>query len=136
MLLIKEVSQSIGLNSSAIRYYEKQGLISTISRSTNNYRVFDKQTIERLIFIKKAKSLGFSLEEIRKILTLKSEGNYPCNYVNKKIQDKIAFMEDETIKLQKERDRLKKLLSEFKDLDNCSGNICSYIENNGMIERR
>lgn len=135
-MLINEVCKKIGLNSSTIRYYEKQGLIDTINRSNNNYRVFDEETIERLIFIKKAKSLGFSLDEIKKILVLKNEGNYPCKYVNKKIQDKIAFIDDEITKLQKERDRLKKLLSEFKDLDNCSGNICPYIENKGMIERR
>lgn len=128
MLFIKDICKITRLNSSAVRYYDSQGLLGEVKRRDNNYRIFDEKDIERLLFIKKARSLGFELEEIKKILMLKDSGIAPCNYVSSKIQEKISFIKTEISRLQKENDKLEKYLSDAKKVDGCKGKICHYIE--------
>ncbi len=128
MLFIKDVCRITGLNSSAIRYYDSQGLLGEVERRTNNYRVFDERDIEKLLFIKKARNLGFELEEIKKILMLKDNGIPPCSYVSNKIQEKISFIKVEITRLEKEKDKLEKHLRNAKKVSGCKGSICHYIE--------
>ena len=128
MLFIKDVCRITGLSSSTIRYYDSQSLLGQVERGSNNYRVFDEKDIEKLLFIKKARTLGFELEEIRKILLLKDNGVQPCNYVSQKIQEKISFIRLEIIRLEKEKIKLENHLSDAKEITGCKGNICHYIE--------
>jgi len=128
MLFIKDVCRITGLNSSTIRYYDSKGLLGEVERSNNNYRVFGSEDIEKLLFIKKARSLGFELEEIKKILRLKENGVPPCNYVSHKLEEKISFIKEEIMKLEQERKKLEKLLQDGKSVCGCKGKICHYIE--------
>ncbi|WP_353095597.1 MerR family transcriptional regulator [Tissierella praeacuta] len=128
MLFIKDICRITGLNSSTVRYYDSQGLLGEIKRRSNNYRVFDEKDVEKLFFIKKARTLGFELEEIKKILTLKNNGIPPCNYVSHRIQDKISFIKTEITRLEKEKEKLEKHLLDAKKVIGCKGTICHYIE--------
>lgn len=128
MLLIKDVCRITGLNSSTIRYYDSKGLLGEVERSDNNYRVFGKKDVEKLLFIKKARDLGFELEEIKKVLILKESGVPPCSYVSRKTQEKIALIKKEIIRLEKERKKLEDLLQEAQKVTGCRGKICHYIE--------
>lgn len=128
MLFIKDVCRITGFNSSAVRYYDNQGLLGDVERRSNNYRVFDEKDVEKLLFIKKARNLGFELEEIKKILSLKSNGIPPCSYVSHKMQEKISFIKAEIARLEKEKDKLEKHLSDAKKVSGCKGSICHYIE--------
>lgn len=128
MLFIKDVCRITEFSSSAIRYYDNQGLLGEVKRRSNNYRVFGEKDIEKLLFIKKARDLGFELEEIKRILLLKSNGIDPCNYVNQKIQEKIGFIKVEISKLEKEKNRLEDHLSKGRKVTGCQGIICHYIE--------
>ena len=135
MLFIKDVCRITGLNSSAVRYYDSQGLLGEVERRSNNYRVFDERDIEKLLFIKKARALGFELEEIKKILVLKNNGIPPCNYVSHKIQEKISFIKAEIVRLEKEKNKLEKHLSDARKVSGCKGSICHYIEGNEKMKR-
>ncbi|MBU5255452.1 MerR family transcriptional regulator [Tissierella praeacuta] len=128
MLFIKDICRVTGLNSSAVRYYDNQGLLGKVQRCSNNYRVFDGRDVEKLLFIKKARDLGFELEEIKKILELKNNGIPPCNYVSHKIQEKISFIKAEIVRLEIEKDKLERHLSDAKKVTGCKGTICHYIE--------
>ncbi|MDR7857487.1 MerR family transcriptional regulator [Tissierella sp.] len=128
MLFIKDVCRITGLNSSAIRYYDGQGLLGEVERKNNNYRVFDEKDVEKLFFIKKARSLGFELEEIKKILMLKDNGIPPCSYVSHKIQEKVSFIKAEIVRLEKEKIKLERHLQGAKKVSGCKGSICHYIE--------
>ena len=125
---MKDVCRITGFNSSTIRYYDSQNLLGQVDRQANNYRIFDQKDIEKLLFIKKARSLGFELEEIRKILVLKNNGIHPCNYVSQKIEEKISFIKVELSRLEKEKVKLENHLSDAKKISGCRGNICHYIE--------
>jgi DNA-binding transcriptional MerR regulator len=61
---IGEVAEASGFSTSALRYYERIGLVSPSSRSDAGYRVYDDRTLARLAFVRRAKQLGCSLEQI------------------------------------------------------------------------
>ena len=65
---IGEAARRAGVRPSAIRYYEKQGLLSA-ERGAGGRRVFTTEAVERLVLIRHAKALGFSLDEIRELVS-------------------------------------------------------------------
>lgn len=68
---ISEVAEQGGVNRQTIRYYEREGLLPEPPRLASGYRIFPSQTVRRVRFIKRAQELGFSLAEIRELLTLR-----------------------------------------------------------------
>ncbi len=69
-LSIGEVAKKSNVNIETIRYYERRGLISEPPRSESGYRIFPLETVERIKFIKRSQELGFSLDEIEKLLAI------------------------------------------------------------------
>ena len=69
-LTIGRLAQAAGVNLDTVRYYERSALMSEPRRSNAGYRLYSAQDLERLKFIRGAKSLGFSLDEIRHLLNL------------------------------------------------------------------
>lgn len=67
---IGQASLASGVSAKMIRYYEEIGLIRPSARTANNYRVYDDSEVHVLRFIKRARSLGFSLEETERLLAL------------------------------------------------------------------
>jgi MerR family mercuric resistance operon transcriptional regulator len=70
-LTISRLARLGGVNLETIRYYEREGLIPKPPRTRAGYRLFTKDAARRLRFIKRAQELGFSLAEIRELLSLR-----------------------------------------------------------------
>ena len=66
------------MSPATVRFYESEGLINPLLRSQSGQRVFDKQSIERLHFIRNARNLGFSLTQVRSLLSLLKVPEAPC----------------------------------------------------------
>lgn len=77
-LRIGELSAQTGCPVETIRYYERVGLLPKPPRQANGYRVYAEAHKSRLIFIRRARELSFSLEEIRDLLGLLDAGRYSC----------------------------------------------------------
>lgn len=76
-LTMSQVAKESNVNITTIRYYEKRGLLSKPPRTQAGYRMYSNETIHDIHFIKKAQDLGFTLEEIKNLLSLyKDEGFY------------------------------------------------------------
>jgi DNA-binding transcriptional MerR regulator len=107
---IGRVARRLGIRTSAVRFYERQGLV-TSERLPNGYRVFDREAVDVLRFINRAKELGFSIGEIREILALRRGGTEPCGCVTTMIERNLIEIDRriaELSRLRRELHRLKK----------------------------
>lgn len=77
---IGEVARRSGVEIETIRYYEKIGLISPPPRSEGGHRVYGQDRLERLVFVRRTRQLGFSLDAVRTLLAL-VEGGYSCGEI-------------------------------------------------------
>ncbi len=77
-LAIGPLSKRTGCNIETIRYYERVGLLSLPARSPGGYRLYEDQHVKRLTFIRRARALGFSIDEARTLLRLADERKRPC----------------------------------------------------------
>jgi len=68
MLTIGHVARQVGVQPSAIRYYEAQGILRPADRRPNGYRVYTDNAVKLLLFVKRAQALGITLKEIKPLL--------------------------------------------------------------------
>lgn len=128
-LLIGELSRRTGVSSPTIRYYEQIGLLARPNRSTTGYRRYSDTTIDELRFIRKAQALGFSLDEIRQILTLSRSGTTPCDRVLSLARQHLAALDERVRQLQEFRARLANAVSRWSvERDTLAyGRLCRFI---------
>ena len=75
---IGELARRSGLASTALRYYEKAGLLPPPQRTPSGYRAYDASVLQRLVFIRAAQAVGLSLPEIREVIAIRDGGTAPC----------------------------------------------------------
>jgi DNA-binding transcriptional MerR regulator len=100
MLTIHTVSVKTGIHRETIRYYERIGLIPKPSRQANGYRLYKEADLERLNFIRSARALNFSLQEIAQILAARERQEAPCKHVLDLIQSHIGEIESRIRELE------------------------------------
>ncbi len=128
-LKIGEVSKKTGVAVGALRYYEKLGLLES-KRGDNSYRYYSADAVRQVQFVKKAQSLGFTLEDIGEVLNVHQKGNVPCDLVQSILQEKIEKIEAQI----KEMRAFRKGLIEYRDSwaeaepHPQPGDICPLIE--------
>ena len=108
-LNIGQVARRAGIGIDAIRYYERRGLIQEPARKASGYRQYTEEVIARLRFVKRAKGLGFSLDEIRELLSLKLNPALNASKVKQHVEAKIADIAEKVRTLQRMKRALKKL---------------------------
>jgi MerR family copper efflux transcriptional regulator len=128
MLKIGEVSKRSGVGIEALRFYEKGGLLDSPSRTFSGYRVYGEEVLERLAFIKRAQALGFSLDEIRRIIDDARKGESPCDEVREIVRRRMAELDDRLRELHRYRKELKATLEEWDEVGRAPGHICGLIE--------
>lgn len=127
-LKIGEVSQSSGIGIEALRFYERSGLLGKPVRSASGYRLYDAGVIERLAFIKKAQTLGFSLDEIRRIIDDAKSGASPCDEVREIVRRRLAELDERMREMRRYRRELAETLEEWDKVGRAPGHICGLIE--------
>jgi len=108
-LSIGTVSRRAGVGIDTIRYYERRGLLAKPQRRPSGYRLYDEQVIQRLRFVRRAKELGFTLDEIGELLSLKLDPARDCSGVKKTALARLADIEGKIRSLQRMRRTLKKV---------------------------
>ncbi len=128
MLKIGEVSRRSGVGIEALRFYEKGGLIDRPSRTESGYRVYGEEVLERLVFIRRAQALGFSLDEIRRIIDDARKGESPCDEVREIVRRRMTELDERLRELHRYRKELKSTLEEWDKVGRAPGHICGLIE--------
>ena len=80
-LTIGRLSERTGCHLETIRYYEKIGLLRPPGRTAGGHRVYGAEAVKRLAFVRRARELGFTLEQVRTLLRLVDGGHYTCAQV-------------------------------------------------------
>ena len=91
MLTIGQAAQHAGLTSDTIRYYERLRLVKRAPRSGSGYRLYDDRAVDRLRLVRRARLLGFSLDEIR--LLFRQTSGAQCATVRDLLERKIAELD-------------------------------------------
>lgn len=128
MLKIGEVSKRSGIGIEALRFYEKSGLLNKPSRTYSGYRVYDSEVLERLTFIKQAQTLGFSLDEIKRVIEDARTGQSPCDEVREIVRRRLEELDERMREMRRYRKELAETLAEWDKVGRAPGHICGLIE--------
>ena len=110
-LTIGEVAKQGGVNLETVRYYERQGLLPKPPRSASGYRLFQQDGVRRILFIKRAQELGFSLKEIKELLALRINPKGTSQEVRERAAAKILDIEEKIKTLRSMKKALSQLTS-------------------------
>lgn len=111
-MFIHELAQASGVPAKTIRYYESIGLMPRPERAENNYRQYTPAAVERLRYVVSARSLGFSLADVREFLTARDEGTLPCQRVLDSVDGRIVDLDRRIVDLL----ALREALSGFRSI--------------------
>lgn len=134
-LTIGELAKQAQVNRETVRYYERRRLLGPPPRSPSGYRLFSEEALRRLRFIRHAKALGFSLNEIRELLALRVSSVDACERMRDRTQAKIEDIERKVRALQRMKSVLSRLsaaCSQRRTTVNCP--ILDTLEANDWFE--
>ena len=111
-LTIGELAERTGVTAEAIRYYEREGVIPQASRTgAGSYRQYGPADADRLRFVRHARDLGFSLDEVRELLALANgDPGRPCGDVNQIAHTHLAQVDAKIAQLRALRRELNRLI--------------------------
>jgi len=125
MVTIGALSKQTGCHIETVRYYERIGVLLKPPRTEGGYRLYGKEQIKRLMFVRRSRELGFSLGEIRTLLKLVDGRQYTCREVK-------ALMEEHLGDIKKKISDLKRLQKTLADISSqCEGGMvpeCPIID--------
>lgn len=110
-LTIGQLAARCGVGVETIRFYERQGLLAQPGRPAHGYRRYPASSIERVLFLQRAKGLGFSLKEIAELLALRDEEASDCASIRERAASKVAMLEQRIASLQALREELETLVA-------------------------
>ncbi len=107
---IGPLAKQAGVGVEAIRFYEREGLLPEPPRSASGYRQYSSDSVQRLRFIRKAQTLGFSLNEISELLDLRVDEVGACGAVELRAREKLARVADKITELRRIETALQQLV--------------------------
>jgi MerR family Zn(II)-responsive transcriptional regulator of zntA len=131
-LKIGEVAKRSGVGIDTLRFYEKRGLLGRPARTESGYRLYSREVLEQIEFIKRAQALGFSLDEIARVMSESRTGHAPCKHVREVVRLRLAALDEELATLRRYRDELAKTLERWESTGDVPGHICGLIEGSEM----
>lgn len=106
-----EFADRAGVNIQTVRYYERRGLMPEPDRRPSGYREYDGGDLARLRFILRAKSLGFTLTEIRELMELRVDPHSTAEDVRRRAEEKLADVDAKIRDLRNIRGVLNELVA-------------------------
>ncbi len=112
---IGAVARKTGLSVDAIRFYERNSLLSSPLRTPGGFRQYAESDVETLAFIRSAQGLGFTLKEIRELLELRHSRVQPCAPVRRQLEHKLSEVRRKLADMQKLERELRMALRKCKE---------------------
>ncbi len=131
MMTVSELSKRGGIAPHVVRYYARIGLLDPARDPGNGYKLFSRDDVGRLAFIRKAQSLGYTLDEIRHFLDVSKKGGSPCREVRKILHQRIAENRQKIVDLISLQRRMEQALTIWEQMPDKlpeRGEVCHLIE--------
>jgi len=136
---IGEFAKRAGVTVQTVRFYERQKLLLEPERKDSGYRVYAERDLKRLLFIRQAKTLGFSLNEIKAILRMRDRSECPCGEVITLAETHLTSVDRQIRDLTKFRDELSRAVNKWRRSGQptlSADAFCSLIENTMSSETK
>ena len=104
-----QLAKRVNVNIETLRYYERRGLIPAPKRKASGYRLYSEDYVARIQFIKRSQALGFTLKEIKELLSLRVDPETSCDQVREKAEAKTHEIDEKIKDLQRMKKALQKL---------------------------
>src|SRR5262245_10174843 len=127
-LKIGAVARRAGIGVETLRFYERSGLLDRPARTEGGYRLYDAGALKTLEFIKRAQSLGFTLEEIKRIIAESRAGQRPCAEVRETVRRRLAELDEQMAQIRRYRNALAATLRQWDEKGFADGDFCGLIE--------
>lgn len=101
---IGQVARAAGVATTALRYYEREGILKPSSRTAKGYRLYDEGDVRQLAFIRAAQAVGFTLDDIRTLLAI--DETTSCKQVRSMIEARVAEIDAKLANLRRVRTTL------------------------------
>lgn len=131
-LTIRELAKKTGVSSKALRYWESRGLLPKPGRTHTSYRVYPVSVVRKVQFIRKAKSIGFTLSEILSLFEITKQKGPPCEAVDEWASRKLEGLDNQIALLTRLRSQLQQHRRRWRGRLPCPplkpNEICCLIE--------
>ena len=108
-----ELAGLAGVSRDTLRHYERKGVLARPLRGHNGYRKYPREALQRVQLVRRALSVGFTLDELAKVLKVRDAGGAPCEEVRRLAAQKLLDVQDQLRELTKLRDDLQDTLSDW-----------------------
>lgn len=122
---IGELATITGTKAETIRFYEKIGLLAEPARTGGNYRAYGPAHLGRLSFIRRSRDLGFSLEQVRALLSLSDDRSQPCEAIDSMAREHLRAVDAKIADLMALKRELEALVGQC---DSGSVSDCRIVE--------
>lgn len=132
---VSELSRRAGVTADTVRHYTRSGLLTPTRNTSNGYHCYSQGDIARLLFIRKARLLGFGLADVGKILKKSSCGLSPCPQVRQIMQQRLQENHLKLQDLQKLQARMEQAVAQWAHMPDGMPDgdaICHLIEKFAM----
>jgi DNA-binding transcriptional MerR regulator len=110
-----ELARTCGVSPDTVRHYERVGVLPGAVRGSNGYRRFPRESIARVLLVRKALAIGFSLDELARILRQRDDGTPPCRNVRAMAEEKLADLDRRIAEALAMRDELAGILGQWDE---------------------
>ena len=110
-----ELGKAAGVSVDTLRHYEKKGLLPAPQRGDNRYRLYPPAALQRVRVIQRALDMGFTLDDLARVLRQRDAGGIPCGQVRAIAAKRLEELEARIVALVELRDELRQVLQEWDD---------------------
>ncbi|HKY04809.1 MAG TPA: heavy metal-responsive transcriptional regulator [Blastocatellia bacterium] len=125
-----ELAKAAGVSTDTLRHYERKGVLAAPRRSPNGYRQYPAEALDRVRLIRRALAIGFTLDELARILKVRDRGGAPCSDVRALAAARLSDVEARLSELISLRDELHAILRDWDSrlADRADGERASLLE--------
>jgi MerR family mercuric resistance operon transcriptional regulator len=123
---ISQLAQAAEVPTTTVRYYERVGLVQPEDRSEGNYRLYSDESLQKLKFIRTAQAIGFTLDDVKALLSTPDSSAASCRQVQSLIEERLAEVAQRLKDLRHVQQVLKSALAKCQETERAD--CCHVIQ--------